>query len=129
MIHSWPPYEEGHEQLSPELFTDYGPPHGPAHVDWAEGQRRHAGRPPAFRMPRAQHRGEQADLLRLWPGALRPAKARRPSIARLVKQAERASGHSVSGITTPDGMTIHFGQPELGEANNPWLADLKVTKQ
>ena len=23
VIHSWPPYSEGYEQLSPELFTDF----------------------------------------------------------------------------------------------------------
>jgi hypothetical protein len=64
------------------------------------------------------------DLLALWAGPLKPAKARRPSIARLVKQAE-ASGRPVTSVTTPGGMTIHFCQPEPGETNNPWLDDLR----
>jgi tripartite-type tricarboxylate transporter receptor subunit TctC len=33
-------------------------------------------------------------------------------------------------VTTPDGVTLKFGEPEPTEATNPWLADLdKVTKQ
>jgi len=47
----------------------------------------------------------------------------------MIKQAEK-SGKAVSSITTPDGTTIHFGEPAPTEASNPWLADLnKVTKQ
>jgi hypothetical protein len=54
-------------------------------------------------------------------------RQRKPSIATLVKRAEK-TGKAVTSITTPDGTTINFSQ-EPGEANNPWLDDLKVTKQ
>jgi hypothetical protein len=59
----------------------------------------------------------------------RTRRKRKPSIATLVKCAEK-TGKTVNSITTPDGTTINFGAaPESSEANNPWLADLKVTKQ
>jgi hypothetical protein len=62
-----------------------------------------------------------------------PRRRRKPNIATLVKRAEK-SGKVVTSITTPDGTTIHFGEPEASEANNPWLDDLnrdrgRVTKQ
>jgi hypothetical protein len=61
-------------------------------------------------------------------GKARERRPRKPSIARQIKQAEK-SGKVVTSITTPDGTTIHFRDSEPTEANNPWLADLKVTKQ
>lgn len=61
--------------------------------------------------------------------APRRHRQRKPSVATMIKQAEK-SGKAVSSITTPDGTTIHFGEPAPTEASNPWLADLnKVTKQ
>jgi hypothetical protein len=122
--YSWPPYREGDEQLSAELFTAYPPQHGPARIDWAEGS---AVMGDGHPHPACSVHGievNKADLLARWPGSLKLAKARRPSIRRLVQQAE-ASGHSVASVTTPDGMTIHFGQPEPSEANNPWRDDLR----
>jgi hypothetical protein len=54
---------------------------------------------------------------------------RRPRVDRLIAQAEKA-GKSVASITTPDGITVTFGESKPTEASNPWLADLnKVTKQ
>jgi hypothetical protein len=56
-------------------------------------------------------------------------RSRTPSIATLVKRAEK-TGKTVTSITTRDGTTINFGDPEPSETNNPWLADIgKVTKQ
>jgi hypothetical protein len=57
-------------------------------------------------------------------------RQRRPSIKRMIVAAER-SGKTVTSITTPDGVTLRFGEGEPTEANNPWLAgiDDKVTKQ
>jgi hypothetical protein len=60
--------------------------------------------------------------------ARRLRRPRKPSIAKLIAQAEK-SGRRVTSVTTPNGTTIHFGDPEPSEAKNPWLADLKVTKQ
>jgi hypothetical protein len=63
--------------------------------------------------------------------AFRPTakrQRRKPSIARQIKQAEK-TGKRVTSVTTPDGMIINFGEPEPSAANNPWLDDLKVTKQ
>jgi hypothetical protein len=123
VIYSWPPYREGYEQLSPELFTAYPPQHGPVRIDWAEGS---AVMGDGHPHPACTVYGitvSKEDLLRLWPGPLKPAKSRRPSVQRLVKQFEK-SGHPVSSITR-DGVTFNFAQPELGEANNPWLDDLR----
>jgi hypothetical protein len=64
------------------------------------------------------------------PRSRRPHKPRKPSIATLVKRAEK-TGKTVTSITTPDGTTIHFGETKPTDASNPWLAgiDEKATKQ
>jgi hypothetical protein len=72
-----------------------------------------------------------ADRLRLRvDGSRQMAKRqrRKPSIARQIKQAEK-TGKTVTSITTPDGTTINFGETKPTDASNPWLDDLKVTKQ
>jgi hypothetical protein len=58
----------------------------------------------------------------IWIGnpPYRPDTRRRqhkPSIAKQIKQAEK-SGKPVTSITTPDGVTLHFGKSESSEANN-----------
>jgi hypothetical protein len=59
----------------------------------------------------------------------RQRRARKPSIKRMVANAEK-TGKTVTSITLPDGTVLHFGEPKPTEASNPWLADLdKVTKQ
>jgi hypothetical protein len=91
VIYSWPPYREGYEQLSPELFTDYGPQHSPARIDCAAAT---AVMLDGHPHPACTVHGlevSKAGLLARWPGRLkRPAKSQRPSI-----QAE---------ATTPDGL-------------------------
>jgi hypothetical protein len=57
--------------------------------------------------------------------ASKPRKARKPSVGKMIAAAERG-GKSVTSITTPDGVTLHFAKDT--EASNPWLDDL-VTKQ
>ena len=59
-----------------------------------------------------------------------PKRQRKPSIKKMIAAAERA-GKKVTSITTPDGVTLRFGESEPTEANNPWLVgiDDKVTKQ
>jgi hypothetical protein len=57
----------------------------------------------------------------------RPRKPRRPSISKMIAQAEKA-GKPVTSITTPDGMTLRFGEPEPGALENPWFADLDKAK-
>jgi hypothetical protein len=42
-------------------------------------------------------------------------------MASLIKRAEKA-GRRVTSITTPDGTTIRFADPEPSDATNPWLA-------
>lgn len=58
----------------------------------------------------------------------KPRRQRKPSLRTLIAQAEKA-GKPVTSVTTPEGITLRFDQPEPAEASNPWLADLKVTKQ
>jgi hypothetical protein len=55
-------------------------------------------------------------------------RQRKLSIGRMIAAAERG-GKNVTSITTPDGVTLRFGESEPTEASNPWLDDLKVTKQ
>lgn len=58
----------------------------------------------------------------------RRRRKRTPSIATMIKRAEK-SGREVTSVTLPDGTRLHFGECEPSEANNPWLADMKATKQ
>jgi hypothetical protein len=62
------------------------------------------------------------------PAPVRARRQRKASIRKQIAAAER-SGKTVTSITTPDGVTLHFGKGEPTEASNPWLDDLKVTKQ
>jgi hypothetical protein len=57
-----------------------------------------------------------------------PPRRRKRGIAELFKRAEK-TGKVVTSVTTPDGITISFGEPKPSGASNPWLDDLKVTKQ
>jgi hypothetical protein len=73
------------------------------------------------------------ELLSLPPGfrpAPKPRRQRKPSIKKMIAAAER-SGKTVTSLTTPDGVTLRFGESDPTEANNPWLVgiDDKVTKQ
>ena len=62
-------------------------------------------------------------------GAKKSRGPRKPSLRTLIVQAEKA-GKNVASITTPDGVTLRFGESEPTEPSNPWLADLKKeTKQ
>jgi hypothetical protein len=56
-----------------------------------------------------------------------PPRRRKRGIAELFKRAEK-TGKVVTSVTTPDGITISFGEPKPSDASNPWLDDLKVTK-
>jgi len=62
------------------------------------------------------------------PKPSKPRKPRKPTLRTLVTQAEKATGKAVTSITTPDGTTLRFGEPEPTEATNPWLADLDKVK-
>jgi hypothetical protein len=62
------------------------------------------------------------------PAPAKPRRQRKPSLRKMIAAAER-DGRKVTSITTPDGVTLHFGKVEDTEASNPWLDDLKVTKQ
>jgi hypothetical protein len=64
-----------------------------------------------------------------WPRET-PRRQRKASVRKMIAAAERG-GKSVESITTPDGVTLHFGKVENTEAGNPWLAAIedKVTKQ
>jgi hypothetical protein len=95
--------------------------HGPPHDFYA---------PHKIRERLAAHKVARApDDLRDEAAAAPNRRTRKPSIATLVKRAEKA-GKPVTSITTPDGTTIHFGETKPTDASNPWLADIeKATKQ
>jgi hypothetical protein len=74
---------------------------------------------------------EEEDEWRKLPLPSQPKRRqRKPSIKRMIAAAEQG-GKTVTSITTPDGVTLRFGESEPTEANNPWLVgiDDKVTKQ
>ena len=68
------------------------------------------------------------ELSRAASGPKLPRRQRKPNIGRMIAAAERG-GQNVTGITTPDGVTLHFWQGRSTETSNPWLDHLKVTKQ
>jgi hypothetical protein len=51
--------------------------------------------------------------------AAKPRTPRKPSVSKLIAQAEKA-GKPVSSVTTPDGVTLHFGKTEQAISLNPW---------
>ena len=54
---------------------------------------------------------------------------RRPSVGKMIAQAEKATGKPITSVTLPDGTKLDFGKP-ASEPDNPWFADLpKETKQ
>jgi hypothetical protein len=74
-------------------------------------------------------RAEFAIKPRADPAPAKPRRQRKPSLRKMIVAAERV-GKTVTSITTPDGVTLHFGKGEPTETSNPWLDDLnKVTKQ
>jgi hypothetical protein len=55
---------------------------------------------------------------------------RRPSIGKMIAQAEKATGKPITSVTLPDGTKLDFGKHESAEPENPWLAGLsEATKQ
>ena len=97
---------------------------------------RREGRFDFFAEDRAEMRAEWMRALGA-PNAFKPKadpappklrRQRKPSIRKQIAAAER-SGKIVTSITTPDGVTLHFGKGEPSEASNPWLDDLTKTKQ
>jgi len=55
----------------------------------------------------------------------RQRQPRQPSIRKLIEQAKKAG----ASITLPDGTKLDFSKAESAASENPWLDDLKVTKQ
>ena len=61
----------------------------------------------------------------------RQRKPRRPSISKMIEEADKA-GKPLASITMPDGTKLDFGKPESVEPENPWPLDEfrpKETKQ
>jgi hypothetical protein len=121
MIHHWPPYEEGIESLDPELFTDYGPQAPPARIERDGSAIMSGWAHPHFECRVLNLEVDKTGLLARWPGPLKRAP-RRPSIRRLVQQAE-ASGRPVASVTMPDGTKLDFSKAEQqGDAVDEWIA-------
>jgi hypothetical protein len=59
----------------------------------------------------------------------RPRRPRKATLASALKQAAKANVPVSAAVIGADGVTLHFGKGESTEASNPWLDDLKVTKQ
>ena len=60
----------------------------------------------------------------------RQRKPRKPTLANVAKQANKAALEVARYEVRPDGtIVVVTGKSESTEASNPWLDDLKVTKQ
>jgi hypothetical protein len=60
----------------------------------------------------------------------RQRKPRKPTLVSVAKQANKAALEVARYEVKPDGtVVIVTGKSETTEASNPWLDDLKVTKQ
>jgi hypothetical protein len=51
----------------------------------------------------------------------KPAKRRKPSVSKLIAHAEK-SGKPVTSVTTPDGVTLRFGESEPSNELDEWIA-------
>ena len=121
VVHAWPPYREGWEALSGELFADYGAQVGRARIDWAEGSAVMPDGHPHFACCVLAIEVSKQNLLARWPGRLKGAgKTRRPSIRRLVAAAEKAGAKSV----TVEGVTMTLGGEQAAPTNelDEWIA-------
>jgi hypothetical protein len=115
----------------PLLYFDYGDLDALRAIGWRREEKR---------SDFYTRREEQAELVRALgadcfkpppanPAPAKPRRQRKPNICKMIAEAERG-GKTVTSITTPDGITLHFGKGEATEASNPWpLDDFKVTKQ
>jgi hypothetical protein len=59
----------------------------------------------------------------------KPARKRKPSLSRMIKQAAKAAGKPVTAVTLPDGTKLAFGEPEPTEETNPWLVAIPGGKR
>ena len=71
-----------------------------------------------MRLAEADRRSEQ-------PPAVVERKPRGPSISAMIERAKKAG----ASITMPNGTKLDFSKAESAASENPWLDDLKVTKQ
>ena len=92
-----------------------------------------------FRLFRRRPRGERAESMRALaapnafkpkadPAPAKPRRQRKPSIRKMIAAAER-SGKTVTSVTTPDGMTLHFGKGDPPRRAIRGSPISKVTKQ
>jgi hypothetical protein len=118
VIHLWPPYEEGYEQLDPELFTPY-PQASPARIERDGSAVLSGWAHPHFECRVLGIEVGKGELLARWTGPLKRA-AKRPSNQQLLKQAEKSGGR----VTWPDGTTLDFSKAAQQQGNevDQWIA-------
>jgi hypothetical protein len=69
-----------------------------------------------------QRNGGVDEALRILEKLATPRRRRRPSIRKMIAEAEK-SGKTVTSVTTPDGSTLTFGELSTSPAassGNPW---------
>jgi hypothetical protein len=65
-----------------------------------------------------------------WPKQRKPRSQRKPTLVSVAKQASKAGVEVARYEVKSDGtVVVVTGTPEPSTESNPWLADLKVTKQ
>ena len=80
VIHTWPPYLEGHEQLDPELFCSYGPQAPPARIARDGSAELRGWAHPHFECRVLNIEVDKAQLLARWPGPLTPSRRTPPAV-------------------------------------------------
>jgi hypothetical protein len=63
------------------------------------------------------------------PPPRKPRAPRKPTLAGALREADKAGRPVRGAVIEADKIELKFGEPEGPEATNPWLDDLKVTKQ
>ena len=56
-------------------------------------------------------------------------KPRKPTLSRALAEAAKANKPVRGAVIEADKIELTFGEPESTPTTNPWLDDLKVTKQ
>jgi hypothetical protein len=77
----------------------------------------------AARKPRHPLPGKPKTAAQALSTGHRQRRPRRPSIGKMIAQAEKATGKPVTSVTLPDGTKLDFGQAKQeGNAVDEWIA-------
>ena len=76
-----------------------------------------------------EHALRKADSGRVTHVSKTARKPRKPTLSRALAEAAKAGKPVRGAVIEADKIELQFGEPESTQTTNPWLDDLKVTKQ